>query len=164
MKTLLVLRHAKSSWSDRALDDHDRPLNDRGERDAPRIGELLRQQRLTPDRIISSDAVRAQVTARAVAAAAGYAGEIRLEHRLYHAAPDDIVAVLHTAPESNAETVMVVGHNPGLEALVGQLTGERQDLPTAALAQIVLPIDRWLDLDGSTRGTLVDVWRPKELE
>ena len=164
MKTLLILRHAKSSWSDSALDDHDRPLNDRGERDAPRMGELLRQRRLTPDLIISSDAVRARMTAQAVAEAAGYAGEIRLEPLLYHAAPDDIVVVLRTVPEPNAATVMVVGHNPGLEALVGQLTGERHDLPTAALAQIDLPIDSWRDLDGSTRGTLVDVWRPKELE
>ncbi|MDO8680471.1 MAG: histidine phosphatase family protein [Acidobacteriota bacterium] len=163
MKTLLILRHAKSSWSDSALDDHDRPLNDRGERDAPRMGELLRQQRLTPDLIISSDAVRARMTAEAVAKAAGYAGEIRLEPLLYGAAPDDIVVVLRTA-EPNAEIVMVVGHNPGLEALVGQLTGERHDLPTAALAQIDLPIDRWRDLNGSTRGTLVDLWRPKELE
>ena len=83
---------------------------------------------------------------------------------LYGAAPDDILVVLRAAPEPDAETVMVVGHNPGLEALVGQLTGERHDFPTAALAQIDLPIDRWRDLDGSTRGTLVDLWRPKELE
>lgn len=164
MKTLLVLRHAKSSWNDGALADHDRPLNERGERDAPRMGNLLRQQRLTPDVIISSDAVRARMTAEAVAEAARYAGEIRLEPLLYGAAPDDILVVLRAAPDSNAATVMIVGHNPGLEALVGQLTGERQDLPTAALAQIDLPIDRWRDLDESTRGTLVDLWRPKELE
>jgi phosphohistidine phosphatase len=163
MKTLLVLRHAKSSWDDRALADHDRPLNERGRRDGPRMGDLVRQQRLTPDIIISSDAVRARMTAEAVAEAAQYAGEIRLEHLLYGAAPDDIVAVLRTVPEPNAGTVMVVGHNPGLEALIGQLTGEQQDLPTAALAQIVLSIDRWRDLDGSTRGTLVGLWRPKEL-
>ena len=164
MKTLLVLRHAKSSWSDSTLDDHDRPLNERGERDAPRMGNLLRQQRLTPDLIISSDAVRAQMTAEAVGEAAGYGGEIRLEPLLYGAAPDDIVVVLRAAPDPNAKSVMVVGHNPGLEALVGQLTGERQDLPTAALAQIDLPIDRWRDLNETTRGTLVDLWRPKELE
>ena len=164
MKTLLVLRHAKSSWNDGALADHDRPLNERGEREAPRMGHLVRQQRLTPDLIISSDAVRARMTAEAVAEAAAYAGAIRLEPLLYHAAPDDIVVVLRAAPEANAATVMVVGHNPGLEALVGQLTGERHDLPTAALAQIDLPIDRWRDMNGSTRGTLVDLWRPKELE
>ena len=161
MRTLLVLRHAKSSWSDSGLDDHLRPLNDRGERDAPRVGELLRQQRLTPDLIISSDAVRARMTAEASARAAGYAGEIRLDHSLYLAAPDDILAVLRSA-EENAGIVMVVGHNPGLERLVGQLTGEPAYLPTATLAQIVLPIDRWRDLDESTPGWLVDVWRPKD--
>ena len=164
MKTLLVLRHAKSSWSHSGLADHDRPLNERGERDAPRVGNLVRRQRLMPDLIISSDAVRARMTAEAVAKAAGYAGEIRLEPLLYGAAPDDIVAVLRAEPEPDMATVMVVGHNPGLEALVGQLTGERPDLPTAALVQIDLPIDRWRDLNGSTRGTLVELWRPKELE
>ena len=163
MKTLLVLRHAKSSWNDSALADHDRPLNERGERDAPRIGDLVRQQRLTPTVIISSDAVRARMTAEAVADAAGYAGEIRFENLLYGASPDDILVVLR-AVEPNAGTVMIVGHNPGFEALVGHLTGERQDMPTAALAQIELPIDRWPELDESTRGTLVELWRPKELE
>jgi phosphohistidine phosphatase len=164
MKTLLVLRHAKSSWNEGGLADHDRPLNDRGERDAPRVGVRVRKHGLTPDTIISSDAVRARLTAEAVAEAAGYAGEIRLEPLLYHAAPDDILVVLRAAPEPNADTVMIVGHNPGLEGLVARLTGEAQDLPTAALAHIVLPIDRWRDLDGSTSGTLVDLWRPKELE
>jgi phosphohistidine phosphatase len=70
MKTLLVLRHAKSSWHDPALDDHDRPLNKRGQQDGPRMGELVREHRLTPDVIISSDAVRARLTAEAVAEAA----------------------------------------------------------------------------------------------
>jgi phosphohistidine phosphatase len=163
MKTLLVLRHAKSSWNDSTLVDHDRPLNKRGHRDAPRMGELVRDERLTPDVIISSDAIRAQMTAEGVAEAAGYAGEILLDHLLYLASPDDILAVLRTVPETNARTVMIVGHNPGLEDLVEQLTGEQQDLPTAALAQIVLPIDRWRDLDASTRGTLLGLWRPKEL-
>lgn len=163
MKTLLVQRHAKSSWSDSSLADHDRPLNGRGERDAPRMGDLVRQQRLVPDLIISSDAVRAQMTAEAVAQTAGYTREVRLEPLLYGAAPDDILVVLRAVPEPNA-TVMIVGHNPGLEALVGRLSGERQDLPTAALAQIELPIDRWRDLGDATRGTLVDLWRPKELD
>jgi phosphohistidine phosphatase len=79
MKTLLVLRHAKSSWNDTSLDDHERPLNKRGRRDGPRMGELVREHRLTPDIIISSDAVRARRTAEAVAEAARYAGEIVLD-------------------------------------------------------------------------------------
>jgi phosphohistidine phosphatase len=162
MKTLLVLRHAKSSWSDPALDDHERPLNKRGRRDAPRMGELVRQYGLIPDMVISSDAMRAQLTAEAVAAAACYSGEILLNQHLYMASPADILSVLRTAPGS-AETVMIVGHNPGLEELIEQLTGEQQDLPTAALAQIVLPIEQWRDLKLSTRGTLLGQWRPKEL-
>ena len=161
MKTLLVLRHAKSSWDEPGLDDHERPLNKRGRRDGPRMGELILKQRLTPDVIISSDAVRACATAEAVAEAARYRGQIKLTNQLYLAEPNEIVAVLRSVKEPHAGTVMVVGHNPGLEHLVAQLTGDEQDLPTATLAQIVLPIDEWRDLDLSTRGTLEGVWRPK---
>ena len=162
MKTLLVLRHAKSSWNDPELDDHARPLNKRGKRDGPRMGELMRKYGLMPDIVISSDAVRAQLTADAVAEAARYAGEILLDPRLYMASPADILSLLRTVRE-NAETVMIIGHNPGLEELVEQLTGERQDMPTAALAHIVLEIDQWRDLTLSTRGTLLGHWRPKEI-
>jgi phosphohistidine phosphatase len=162
MKTLLLLRHAKSSWHDPALDDHERPLNTRGRRDGPRMGELVREYGLMPDVVISSDAVRARLTATAVAEAARFAGEVLLHPHLYTACPADILSLLQTVQE-NAETVMIVGHNPGLEELVEQLTGERQDLPTAALAHIVLPIDQWRDLELSTRGTLLGNWRPKEL-
>ena len=162
MKTLLVLRHAKSSWNDPTLGDHERPLNKRGRRDAPRVGELVREAGLKPDVVISSDAVRARMTAEAVAEAARYGGEIVLDPHLYMAGPADILSLLTTVRE-NAETVMIVGHNPGLEELVEQLTGERQDFPTAALAQIGLPIKQWRDLKRSTRGTLLGLWRPKEL-
>jgi phosphohistidine phosphatase len=126
------------------------------------MGELVREHGLIPDVVISSDAVRARLTAEAVAEAARYAGEILLDRRLYMASPADTRSLLRTVPDK-AGTVMIVGHNPGLEELVAQLTGERQDLPTAALAQIVLPIDRWRDLGRSTRGTLVGHWRPKDL-
>lgn len=126
------------------------------------MGKLLRQQGLIPDLILSSDATRARLTADAVGQAARYRGEIRLEGGLYAASPAGIRAVLRTISEATAATVMIVGHNPGLEDLVAELTGERESLPTAALAQIVLPIDRWRDLKESTRGTLLGVWRPKE--
>jgi phosphohistidine phosphatase len=78
------------------------------------------------------------------------------------ASPSDILSVLRSVRE-NANSVMIVGHNPGLEKLVEQLNGEWVDLPTAALAHIVLTIDQWRDLDLSTRGTLTGHWRPKEL-
>src|SRR5688500_20225930 len=96
MKTLLVLRHAKSSWNDSALGDHERPLNERGRRDGPRMGQLIREYGLIPDVVISSDAVRAQLTAQAVAEAARYEGEILLDPRLYLASPADILLLLRT--------------------------------------------------------------------
>ena len=126
------------------------------------MGELVRAYGLIPDVVISSDAVRARLTAEAVAEAARYAGEILLDPHLYMACPADILSLLPMVRE-NAETVMIAGHNPGLEKLVEQLTGERQDLPTATLAQIRLPVDQWRDLKLSTRGTLVGLWRPEEL-
>ena len=162
MKTLLVLRHAKSSWHDGTL-DHERPLNKRGQRDAPQMGKVIREYGLAPDVIFSSDACRARQTAEAVAQAARFAGEIRLDPRLYGASPAEIIAVLRTVDATNAATVLIVGHNPGLEELVARLTRERHDFPTAALAQIVLPVDRWRDLTGSSHGSLIGLWRPKEL-
>ena len=162
MKTLLVLRHAKSSWSEPGLEDHERPLNERGRRDAPRMGDLLREYGLIPDVVLSSDAVRARLKAEPVTLAARYAGEILLDPRLYMASPADIRSLLATVRE-NAETVMIVGHNPGLEQLVEHLTRVRHDLPTATLVQIDLPIGQWRDLTRSTRGTLVGLWRPEDL-
>lgn len=163
MKTLLLLRHAKSSWNDSSVGDHERGLNARGRGDAPRVGDWLRQQRLVPDLIISSDALRARLTAEAVAESAGAAGEIRLDGSLYLAGPADIVAVLQTVADATP-AVMIVGHNPGLEQLVEQLTGESHDMPTAALARILLPIDRWRDLEETTGGTLAGLWRPADLD
>ena len=126
------------------------------------MGALVREYGLIPDVVISSDAVRARLTAEAVAEAARYAGEILLDPRLYMASPADILSLLPTVRET-AERVMIVGHNPGLEKLVEHLTGERQDVPTATLVQIALPIDQWCDLKLSTRGALVGLWRPEEL-
>ena len=160
MKRLLILRHAKSSWDHSALTDWERPLSARGVRDAPRVGELLRTQALIPDLIVTSDAVRARTTAQAVAQAAGYTGDISVEPSLYHASADDIVAVLNTVADDLVESVLVVGHNPGLEELVERLSGEHHGLPTAALVQLALPIERWRDLDRSAGGSLIDVWRP----
>ena len=126
------------------------------------MGELVRAYGLIPDIVMSSDAVRAELTVEAMAEAAGYTGDILLDHRLYLASPAEIVSLLQSGRET-AETIMIVGHNPGLEELVEHLTGEQVDLPTAALAQIALPIDRWRDLELSTRGTLLGHWRPTEL-
>ena len=127
------------------------------------MGRLVRKKRLPVEVILSSDALRAVRTAQAMADAIGSRGQLLLDSRLYHASAAEILAVVRSTVEDNVATVMIVGHNPGLEDLVVQLTGEPEGLPTAALAQIALPIDHWPDLTTSTRGTLVGLWRPKEL-
>jgi phosphohistidine phosphatase len=162
MKTLLLMRHAKSDRDDPSLPDHERPLNKRGRRDSPRMGRLLHDEHLLPDLLITSDAVRARETAQAVAEAGGYERNIAASDRLYQADPDVYIEVLQRVPDSQ-ERVMVIGHNPVLQEVVEQLTAETADLPTAAIAQIELPIERWQDLERATRGRLVRVWRPREL-
>lgn len=162
MKTLLLLRHAKSSWANDRLSDFERPLNDRGRHDAPRMGKLLRQRDLVPDRIISSSAKRAAKTAELVAAAASYDADIRFTEKLYLAEPEAYI-VLARQVEESCGTLMLVGHNPGIEELVAWLTGQGEPMPTAALACIELPIDNWGDLKAERHYKLAGLWRPKEL-
>lgn len=162
MKTLLILRHGKSSWNNLRLADHDRPLKARGKRDAPRMGRLVREEELTPDLIISSTAERALATAELAALACDYDGEIETTRDFYHGAPEDYLERLQTLPDG-VGCVMVVGHNPGMEELITVLTGEEESFPTAALAQVALSIERWTELDEATEGELVNLWRPKEL-
>lgn len=162
MKTLLILRHAKSSWKDPTLADHERPLKKRGKRDAPRMGELIYEQDLTPDLILCSSAKRARMTAEAVAEACRYEGEINFLRDFYLA---DHETILHRLSDLGDEImrVMVVGHNPDLEELLEVLTGDFERLPTAALAQITIPVVHWSELDENAEGKLVNVWYPREL-
>ncbi len=162
MKTLLVLRHAKSSWGNMQLGDHERPLNKRGKRDAPRMGQLLKQESLTPHLIISSTAERAMQTAELIAITADYERKLLYTRDLYLADPDSILDILRGVDDEH-ERVMVVAHNPGMEMLVDLLTGESVYFTTANIAHIQLPIDSWAALDDSTEGKLLDLWRPKEL-
>ena len=162
MKTLLILRHAKSSWKYPEFSDYDRPLNSRGKRDAPRIGKYLHQQGLIPDRILTSSAKRARKTANKVAKSCGYTGKVKKLEAFYDTVPGVYFEVLQALPDKY-QRVMVVGHNPTLESLVNHLTGQIERMPTAALAHIALPIQRWNALDLYTKGTLVNLWTPKTL-
>jgi phosphohistidine phosphatase len=132
-------------------------------RNATRVGQLLRRLVLVPDLIITSDAVRAQTTAQIVAEAAEYRGKVVHSSLLYHARPDAVIDVLRTIPAATDRSVMIVGHNPGLEDVLALLTGEQIDLPTAALVQLNVDIDRWADLDVSTRAGVIDSWTAAEL-
>lgn len=164
MKSLLILRHAKSSWKEPGTTDHDRPLNKRGKRDAPLMGALIQDEKIVPDLIISSSAKRALTTARAVAETAGYQGEILQEASLYLAAPAAYLEQLSLLPPT-VQRVMMVGHNPGMAELLYLLTQQEHAFPTAALAVVQWDVDDWDEVVAHPRnGQLCDFWVPKELD
>ena len=163
MKTLMLLRHAKSSWDDESLSDHDRPLNRRGKKDAPAMGRLLLRENLVPETILSSTAVRARKTAEAVAKALKRKNGVTLLESLYLAPAGKLLAEAQAhAPEPTLR-VLLVAHNPGMEDLVEILSGRRERFPTAALAVFELGIDRWAELALGVETKLVHLFRPKEL-
>ncbi|MBP6015466.1 MAG: histidine phosphatase family protein [Candidatus Promineofilum sp.] len=162
MKRLLLLRHAKSSWGEGNLADYDRPLNDRGRHDAPRMGWLLRQEDLVPDMIITSSAKRAASTAELVAEAASFEGELRYTNNLYLAEPEAYIALARRVDEA-VNTLMLVGHNPGIQELVALLTAKDERMATANLACVAMPIKVWSELDADEQYELQGVWRPREL-
>jgi phosphohistidine phosphatase len=164
MKTLLILRHAKSSHDDDSLSDHDRPLAKRGQSAAKKISRLIDDKKLWPDLILSSTAERAAATARRVVKKSkrdDFAGEIQYHRELYLAEPEEYVAIVQKFG-GEADSVMVVGHNPGMEDLIEFLAGEWHPFPTAALARIELSIDDWADLAHGT-GEIAGFWRPRKL-
>jgi phosphohistidine phosphatase len=161
VKLLSILRHAKSSWKDSSLDDHDRPLNKRGLRDAPRVGELLLEKDLVPDTILSSTARRARETALAVATAARFPDEVRFTRDLYLADPGAYLEALRLLPKSCGHA-MVVGHNPGIEQLVALVAGTPEPMPTAALVVVELALESWKDLDPPPHGSLRATWKPRD--
>lgn len=170
MRTLLLLRHAKSSWDDQELADHDRPLAPRGVEAAPRIGSWLREHDLAPDLILCSTAVRARETLRLLRPALATHAPVRELKSLYLAAPERLLAIVRRLPE-DAGCVLVVGHNPGLGSLAQDLACKgggkalkrmRTKFPTAALAQLTLETGPWRELEPGTM-RLAAFIRPKDL-
>ncbi|HSE38238.1 MAG TPA: histidine phosphatase family protein [Blastocatellia bacterium] len=161
MKTLLLLRHAKSDWDDSSLRDFDRPLAARGKRDAPRIGKALRKRGILPDLIISSPAARAKATIEAVTRAAKMNLEIRFDEVVYGASSPELISLIRGLPDKTS-CLLLVGHNPGFEDLVGRLSGTHELMPTAALACIEFQIDRWEDVNDGD-GKLLWLLTPKRL-
>lgn len=162
MKTLFLLRHAKSSWDDSTLTDFQRPLNKRGLEAAPLMGEAIRRHQFKIDLIVSSPAKRAVQTALLVKEAAKITGEIQFEAKIYEA---DMQTLRQIAANINDEIkfVLLVGHNPGFEHFLAFLTGASHAMPTAALAVIDLRIDEWNKLSAGA-GALRMLLRPKELK
>ena len=161
MKELIIVRHAKSSWKNSGLDDRERPLNKRGERDAPEMGARLATRKDRPDLIVSSPAVRALETARIIAKKLGYVcKKIVVKERLYGASAADLLDVIRNADDV-VVTLMLFGHNPGLTELANHL-GPRPipNLPTCGVLHLAFKTDTWSTV-GYARGDEVLFEFPK---
>lgn len=163
MKTLLLMRHAKSSWVNSSLADHDRPLNSRGRRDAPRMGTFLNQQDLIPDVILASTARRAQDTTKGLLETLHFDGEVSRHRALYHSDRHTYLDLLSELPEGIA-CAMIVGHNPDMDYFLEQTCGVYEHMPTASIAVIRFEITSWAGLDEDTEGIFVNLWKPREIE
>ena len=162
MKTLLLLRHGKSSWETGSLPDHERPLAPRGVKAARRMGRFLARAGPRPDRVLCSTAVRAADTLRHAAGAGAWRAPVAMVPALYGASPGDVLACL-TRAGGDADTLLVVGHEPACSETVAALAGGAGvRFPTAALACIGLDLTRW-DAVGSGRGELLWLVTPRLL-
>ena len=150
MKTLLLVRHAKSSRDDPTIADRDRPLNDRGLRDASKMGERLATRDVDPDLIISSSAVRALATAQMMAKKLDYkAKDIAADDRIYASSPKALLEVIHGLDEK-LKCVMLVGHNPEMSELAHRLASEITDMATCAVAEFRFDIKSWTKVGKTT--------------
>ena len=171
MKTLLLLRHAKSSWDDPSLVDFDRPLSSRGLKAAPRMGEYLREEGFLPEIVLCSASRRTRQTWDLVKAQLHTDPEVRFQRSLYLADPAQLLMEIHVQMRS-ADTILMIGHNPGTQTLARRLAGQGDEeqllamsrkFPTAALAVLTCPADDW---SAVTRGscTLERFIRPRDLD
>lgn len=161
MKTLFLLRHAKSIWNDPNLQDFDRPLNGRGRTEAELIRRFIKEQRVSPDLVLSSPAVRARETIETVMKTAKLPAELRYDQRIYEASLPVLIEVISQIEEDKSQ-VLLVGHNPGMEGLLEILTGCVEQMATGTLAKLDLKADRWSKaLEG--QGNLDWLVKPKEL-
>jgi phosphohistidine phosphatase len=161
MKTLFLLRHAKSGWKDSDLRDFDRPLTDRGKKAAGTIGRYMRKHDLRPELVVSSPAERARATVALVIEAARLPQDVRFDERIYEAHTGRLLEVVSQLDEQ-VQSAMLVGHNPGFEELAEHLTGQVVQMPTATLVQVDLDVEKWKQVRAGA-GRLKRVIKPKEL-
>ena len=160
MKTLYLVRHAKSSW-EFDLDDHNRPLNERGLRDAPRVAQKVVENLPKPDLVMSSDAMRAKTTALFFIEAFGIPeNELVLEHKLYDFSGNDLLQVIRTCPDT-VNCLLLFGHNNAMTTIVNVFGSEQIDnVPTCGFTAIEFDIENWKDLE---QGNTIFTCIPKEL-
>jgi phosphohistidine phosphatase len=159
MRTLLVMRHAKSDWDADYVRDHERPLNQRGVHSARLMGRVLSEEGHVPNLVITSTAVRARSTATLANQAGGWDAKIVLDPRLYGTGADDAIRIASMA--SDVDRLMLVGHQPTWSTLVSRLAGERVDMKTATVAVIEFDIANWSKLP-SENGHLAAVFQPRD--
>jgi len=144
VKTLFLLRHAKSSWKDESLPDFERPLNRRGKQAAETIGRYLKRESIVPELVLSSPAFRARETIERVAKVAKWNPEIRFDQRIYEAGGLRLLEVVSQI-ENERKTALLVGHNPGIQELLMLLTGESKRVPTGTLIKVELKTSKWVN-------------------
>ncbi len=142
MKTLYLIRHAKSSWKDLTLDDFDRPLNKRGKRDAPFMGEMLKDNEIMPDIIISSPAKRAKETATIIAQKLGFEKEIIFDERIYEFNFVILLRLIKEIDNAN-ESAFIFGHNPILNIFMEEFCDFDENIPTCGIVKFSFECDEW---------------------
>ena len=161
MKTLFLVRHAKSSRNDPTLADRDRPLNDRGLRDAPKMGERLAKRDVEPDLMLSSPALRAITTAQLMAKKLDYKPkDIVLDDRIYATSARVLLDIIHGL-DDRLKCVMLVGHNPEISELAHRMSSEITDMATCAIAEFSFDIKSWTKV-GKTAPEKVTLDEPKK--
>lgn len=158
MRTLLLMRHAKSDWEAYYESDHERPLNRRGEASARLMGRVLRGHDQVPDLVVSSTAVRARRTAELAIEAGGWGSSLQLDRSLYDSGADGVLTTAARAPD--IQRLMLVGHEPTWSMLVRGLTGERVEMKTATVAVVRLDTESWNGLVGAA-GSLLELFHPR---
>ncbi len=161
MKTLLLMRHAKSDWEAEYGSDHDRPLNERGTKSARLMGRVLADLGLIPDLVISSTARRARNTAELAIESGRWDTELVLDRALYDEGPRGVLEAGASAPD--VPRLMLVGHQPTWSLLVAALTGERTDMKTATVAIVDLDIPAWAELPGAS-GAMSRLLQPRDYD
>lgn len=159
---LILMRHAKSDWGDESLSDHDRPLNRRGKRDAPRMAKWLAEIDMVPDMILSSSSERTRETVDLMIGQWSIEPTTSFSESLYLATPESILSTIRS-DACDATKLLVVAHNPGMTHLVSSLAEKFIELPTAAIAIFKIPAADWSSLQTGTPMSLLQFMRPKAL-
>lgn len=161
MRTLYLLRHAKSSWDDTSMRDFERPLANNGRKACATIGDFIQEKGIDFDLVLVSTALRTRETIELIKERAKFSGEVRYDERIYEATVPQLLEIISQV-DNECESVLIVGHNPGLEELLSLLTGEQHRVTTANFAKIKVNAPKW-SANLANKGTLDWLIRPKDI-